>query len=359
MLTEHQRLPTSGARGVAFYTLGNVPYLAIPQLAQDVPETPAHMNGGDSNVTAPIYGWDAGKFVLDDKLSVPGGEDIEYFTMDGVAYLATASVRTGHGPYEYNVDQKIYRRVDNRWVVIQSIRGFAAKQWRFFTIGKRRFLALAQGVTLPHIEAVNPRSSCVFEWRGSQFEPFTPLEGLWGYNWEHFELENRHFLGYADHAGRSVLYEWRRESFAPAQNFADSGGRCFRFLTAGDSALLAFANIRGESTLYRWDGAGFRPHQVLSGPGGREFSVMHAGGRIYLVQVNFIEGEPSAPRTDLMSRIYVWNGDKMELAEEFPTFGGTDAAAFQIDSGWWLAISNSLSREVRFRTDTVIYRVNV
>jgi len=359
MLTEHQRLPTSGARGVAFYTLGGVSYLAIPQLARDIPGTPPHMNGGDSDVEAQIYRWDGGRFVKDDELPLSGGEDIEYFTMDDTAYLATASVRAGHGPYEYNVDQRIYHRVGDNWVAVQSIPAFAAKQWRFFAIGNRRFLALAQGLTLPHIEASNPRTSCVFEWDGSRFAPFTTLEGLWGYNWEAFELEGRPFLGYADHVGRSTLYEWQGASFTPAQYFADNGGRCFRYLEAAGSALLAFANIRGESELYLWDGAGFRYHQVLSGPGGREFCVIREGTQVYLVQVNFIEGEPSAPRTNLKSRIYAWNGRQMELVEEFPTFGGTDAAAFRLDGTWWLAISNSLSREVRFRTDTVIYRMSI
>lgn len=359
MLTEHQRLPTCGARGLAYYRLGGDSYLAIPQLARDIPGAPAHMNGGDSDLGALIYRWDGVQFVKAEELPLSGGEDIEYFTMDDTAHLATASVRTGHGPYEYNVEQRILRRLGDKWVVAQSIPAFAAKQWRFFTIGDRRFLALAQGLTLPHIEARNARKSCVFEWNGSRFAPLTTLEGLWGYNWEPFELDGRHFLGYADHVGASTIYEWSRASFTPVQRFAENGGRCFRYFEAGGLRLLAFANIRGESTLHCWDGETFRDHQVLSGPGGREFCVIRHGGQVYLVQVNFIEGDPSAPRTELHSRLYAWNGRKMELVEEFPTFGGTDAAAFSLGGAWWLAVSNSLSRDVRFRTDTVIYRMNI
>jgi len=359
ILTEHQRLPTSGARGLAYYTLGDTAYLAIPQLARDLPATPPHMNGGDSDVGAPIYRLDGFEFLKEDELALSGGEDIEFFTMDGTAYLATAGVRTGRGPYEYNTEQIIFRRVGKRWETFQSIPAFAAKQWRFFTIRDRRFLALAQGLTLPHLFASNPRASCIFEWDGSRFVPFTTFDGLWGYNWEHFELDGRHFLGYADHAGPSTVFAWREGSFTPTQKFSDNGGRCFRYFEAEGSKLLAFANILGESRLYRWDGGEFQSCQVLSGPGGREFEVIRAGGRVYLVQVNFIEGAPSAPRTDLQSRIYAWNGRQMELLEEFPTFGGTDAAAFALNGAWWLAISNSLSRDVRFRTDSIIYRMNI
>ncbi len=317
------------------------------------------MNGGDSDVTAPIYRWNEQRFEEHEALPLSGGEDIEFFSIDGNAYLATASVRTGRGPYQYNVAQTIYRRTGKVWVPFQSIPGFAAKQWRFFTVEDRRFLALAQGVTLPQIEASNPRTSRLFEWDGAQFTPFVALEGRWGYGWEPFVLEGRHFLAYADHVGQSSLLEWDGSSYARAQDFGEKGGRCFRFIEAGPERLLAYANILGDSVLYRWDGAKFAVHQILSGPGGREFCLLDAGEQRHLVQVNFIQGDPSAPRTCLESRVYAWNGLKMELADKLPTSGGTEATAFSLDGAMWVAVSNSLTADVRFRTDTVIYRASL
>jgi hypothetical protein len=76
------------------------------------------------------------------------------------------------------------------------------------------------------------------------------------------------------------------------------------------------------------------------------------------VQINFIEGEPSAPKTDLSSRIYRWEKDQLILVEEFATAGGTDAAVFRADGKQFLAVSNSLTPDVRFRTDTIIYGFN-
>jgi hypothetical protein len=46
----------------------------------------------------------------------------------------------------------------------------------------------------------------------------------------------------------------------------------------------------------------------------------------------------------------------LNLEEEFPTSGGTDAATFSVDGKIYLAVSNSLTPEVRFRTDSIIYR---
>jgi hypothetical protein len=48
----------------------------------------------------------------------------------------------------------------------------------------------------------------------------------------------------------------------------------------------------------------------------------------------------------------------MQLVEEFPTFGGTEASAFEQDGACFLAVSNSLSPDVRFRQDSVVYRFN-
>jgi hypothetical protein len=358
ILVEHQRLPTSGARGVTPFLIGGRQYLAVPQLSQDIPDTPAHMNGGDSDIAAQIYRWSGGRFEKDSEFPLAGGEDIDVFRLGADDFMVTAAIRTGHGPYDYNVDQVLYRRAPSGWQPFQSFAGFAAKQWHYFRIGSRAFLALAQGVTLGHIEARNVRQSRIYEWDGARFADFQTLDGQWGYNFLHLELGGEHFLCYADHVGPSGLLTWDGAAFVPYQTIAEAGGRCFRAFEADNATFLAFANIQGDSTLHRWDGARFAPHQTLSGPGGRELCVIRSGTELYLVQVNFITGAPTAPRTDQMSRIYRWIEGRMELVEEFPTFGGTEAATYVQDGNLWLAVSNSLTTDVRFRQDTVIYRFN-
>ena len=104
ILIEHQRLPTSGARAVLPFTFAGAQYLVVPQLAVDVPGTPAHMNGGDSDTGALIYRWQQGCFVEDGLLPLSGGEDAEFFNLAEESYLVTAGVRSGHGPYRYNID---------------------------------------------------------------------------------------------------------------------------------------------------------------------------------------------------------------------------------------------------------------
>ena len=44
------------------------------------------------------------------------------------------------------------------------------------------------------------------------------------------------------------------------------------------------------------------------------------------------------------------------MVEEFDTFGGTDVAVITDDAGTLVAVSNSLTPDIHFSTDTVVYR---
>jgi hypothetical protein len=358
-LREHQRLQTSGARGATIYHLSDELYLAIPQLAEDIPGQPAHINGGNSDVDGLIFRWDGQRFAEHARLPVPGGEDMHVFSINGAYYMATASLREGHDPYQLNTDSTIYSWATQRWIPFQRLPTFAAKQWHHFAIGKRHFLALAQGVTGPGLIAKANGRSCVFEWNGSQFTHFQTFEGAMGYSWESFELDGAHFLAYADHSSMSRLYRWNETKFDAFQSFSDSGGRAFRFFREDGYAWLAFANLMGESLLYRWKGNQFAMRQSLGGPGGREFALLRAAHALHLVRVCFIQGSKIDPKPRLNSQIYRWNEGGFHVIDEFETNGATEAAPFEADGKHYLVVANSLTSDIRFRTDTIVYRLTI
>ena len=356
LLSLHQRLPTSGARTALPFRLDGELYLAVPQLAVDSGEPVASMNGGDSDTDMIVYRWADGRFVEHERLPVPGGEDALVFAVGGDTLLATASVRSGGGPYDLNTRSRIFRRADGAWRPFQDFETFAAKQWHHFVIDGRRFLALAQGVTVPTAAPRVPRQSRIHEWRDGRFVEFQALDGQWGYNFADFAIGGERFLAYADHTSASLLYRWDGARFAEHQRLADHGGRAFQFFERDGDAWLAFAAIDGPSTLYRWDGARFVEQQSLGGPGGREFALIDTDRGLYLVRICFIEGTPHDPKTDLLSQIFRWEDGRFALAGQFPTFGGTDASAFTADGQLYLAVSNSLTAAIRFRQDAIIYR---
>ena len=110
LLIEQQRLPTSGARAMYVFALDGATRLAIPQLAVDR----QGYAGGDEwrrqqyhDAAISVGG---GRFVADGTVAVPGGEDATAFRIGDCDYLATASIRTGAGPYELNCESTIFRR---------------------------------------------------------------------------------------------------------------------------------------------------------------------------------------------------------------------------------------------------------
>jgi EPTP domain len=362
LLTVHQRLQTCGARRAAVFRMEGILYLAVPQLAEDVPGQLAHMNGGNSNVDTLIYAWRDGGFREAARLRVPGGEDAAFFQVGGERFLATASVRSGAGPYDLDCGSILFRWRENSWQRYQSVNSFAARQWHHFRIGGRTFLALAQGVRAVDSEGRHGEGSGtgkVLEWDGERFVEFQSLGGAWGYGWKHFNLNGETYLAYADHLAESALYRWTGSRFEISQRLPHQGGRAFLFFEEDGASWLAFATISGESILFRSTAAGFVRHQSLGGPGGREFALVRARSGLFLVRICFIQGTPAAPKTDLMSQLYRWESGLFRVVEEFPTFGGTDARAFEADGAHYLAVANSLTPDVRFRQDTVVYRLSL
>ena len=354
LLEEIQRLPTSGARAVVPFIEAGRTFLAVPQLAEDLPGRPADMNGGNSDIDTVIYEWRDGGFVELQRLPSHGAEDAEFFHIGARAFLAIACIRSGRGPYAMNTRSLLFEWREGRFVAFQELASFAAKQWRHFCVGDRHFLALAQGVAT---EAVTQSTdSIIFAWTGDRFEPFQTLPSSWAYNWEFFTLAGDHFLALADHARSSTLYRWSGTSFEQFQPFGERGGRAFAFFTADRDAYLAFADLERDSALYRWNGRSFVPHQVLEGPGGRAFAFVEGRLGYYLIRVNFVTGSRAAPTTALRSQVYRWERGRLAAVDELATFGATDIACFRVGEQLLVAVANSLSEDVQFRVDSVVYR---
>jgi hypothetical protein len=362
MMQPVQRLPTSGARAVAPFCIGADTYLAVPQLAADVPGQAPSMTAGDSDTDLIVYRWVDGGFIEHQRLPVPGGEDAEFFSIGERHFLATASLRSGAGPYSLDVQSVLYEwHADGqggRWQPFQSFDTYAAKQWTHFSFDGRHFLALAQGVAAPDVPRRDDALSAVFEWTGERFELFQAIESAWGYNWHFLEVEGRRLLAYADHVSPSRLLQWNGATFEPFQVLEGASGRAFAHFESQGALWLAFARLLGETVLCRWEGGRFVQHQVLSGPGGRELLWLPGeGGEGRLLQVNFILGSREAPRPVVPSVLYGWRDGRLEPVAQFETFGGTDAASFEVAGVRYVVVSNSLDATLRFRVDSCVYQL--
>jgi hypothetical protein len=91
-LTEFPSIPTSGERGVEPFDLDALHLLAIPQLAYDVPGTPVDMNGGDSDTDLLLLKRGDQGYEPFQRVSLPGGEDAEFFRIGDRAFCGVAVV---------------------------------------------------------------------------------------------------------------------------------------------------------------------------------------------------------------------------------------------------------------------------
>jgi hypothetical protein len=355
-LHEIQRIPTSGARAVKSFTAGGLDLLAIPQLAYDVPGGVIGMNAGDSETTLLLLRRHGDEYVPYAELPAPGGEDAEIFRIADRTFLAVACIRTGSGPYRFDTDSLIYEWLEGGFRLFQKISTVAAKQFTYWRAGDRHFLGLAQGLEIPDM-GVDNRDSTIFEWDGTSFVEFQRIPSRWAYNWHPFEAGGDFFVAHADHAGPSTLYRWTSDSYVPHQELLPAGGRAFADFVRDGVHFLVAVSIAGQPVVMAFDDGHFAPAGTLIGPGAREVKVVEVDGQSYLIRINFIAGTPKAPQPSLQSQIYaIGRGGSLKVVAEFPTSGGTDADIIEIEGGSVrFAVSNGLSGDVRFATESVIY----
>lgn len=356
-VSERQRIATSGARAVERFDVDGLELLAVAQLAVDVPGQAAAMHAGDSDTDLLLLRREGGRFVPWGTLPGPGGEDAEAFAIDGRRFLAIASIRSGPGPYRHTIDSVIHEWVDGAFTAFQRVQGFAAKQWRHWSIDGRHFLGLAQGVERPGLPDEN-RPSLVLEWDGERFVEHQRIDSRWAYNWHAFAVGATHFVAHAEHLGPSVLYRWDADSdrLQAHQDLVGRAGRAFASFERDGAHHLLVAGLETPPVLLRFDGERFAPVQELEGLGARELEVIEQDGRLFVVRVNFILGTPADPHPVMTSVVYEWRSEALVEVATFPTVGGTDVTVVAREPGeTQFAVSNSLTAELRFASQTVVY----
>jgi hypothetical protein len=155
------------------------------------------------------------------------------------------------------------------------------------------------------------------------------------------------------------------------QELAERHGRAFASFTRDGHTYLLVARLQSDSQLLRWDGNRFVPHQRLGGPGAREFAVVEGRTGLHVVRVDFVLGTPADPTTALTSVVYRWQDGRLVVADTFPTTGATDVTVVPGDQGddgpgddgpggdgpgAVVAVSHSMTADVRFAAETVLYR---
>ena len=177
--------------------------------------------------------------------------DWEFFVIGSDAYLAVAN--TKDDSWNFEVPSKIYRWNGASFVEFQSIIGYAASDWEFFTIGSDAYLALANS---------RGANSTIYHWNGTIFVEIQSIPSTCANDWEFFTIGSDAYLAVANMWGtESTIYRWNGTGFVEVQSIIGYQANDWEFFTIGSDAYLALANTYDgtssniDSKIYRWNGA--------------------------------------------------------------------------------------------------------
>jgi hypothetical protein len=354
-----ETLATSGAADLEFFSIGDDHFLAVANTIGN--------SGYDANssydVNSVVYKWDGTSFMEYQSIPTSGARDWEFFTIADVPYLAVANSRND---MTHNVDSKIFRWDGRAFVEYQSLPTQGANDWQFFTLAGESYLAVANGRNdaPPTPEAAGPNTdSRIYKWDGTNFVEFQALATNGAEGLEFFTLDEVPYLAVANafdgqtHNVASQIFRWEEAGFVPFQSLATHGASDCKYFVVDSNSYLAVANQYNDSSynvdseIFRWDGQSFVPLQSIPTHGAADWEFFAAGGDACLVVANACDDDTAA----VPSKIYRWCGKRLVEWASVPTQGAADCATFTIGDVLFLGAANSRTDSAG-GVESVLYR---
>ncbi|XP_021249884.1 thrombospondin-type laminin G domain and EAR repeat-containing protein [Numida meleagris] len=292
---------------------------------------------------------------------------IEVFTIPRVGLFAATANR--HSP----PGSAIYKWTDGKFVLYQNIPTYQAQSWKYFTIGKKIFLAVA------NFEQ-NDRGqefSVIYKWnhRKKKFITYQRITTHSARDWEAFVIEGEAFLAVVNHREGnnhnidSVIYRWNPSTglFETNQTIPTSGAYDWEFFAIGPYSFLAVANtFNGTSTniyshIYIWLSGSFQLFQSILTFGAADWEVFRIGDRVFLAVANSHSYDSRIPAP---SNFYAINSSIYELNitaqmfvkfQDLLTYSALDWEFFSVGDDSFLVVANSFDG-FTFSINSIIYR---
>ncbi|KAI5614969.1 thrombospondin-type laminin G domain and EAR repeat-containing protein, partial [Silurus asotus] len=291
--------------------------------------------------------------------------DIEVFHLPSLGlFIATANRDSRYGSI-------IYRWIDGRFERFQNINTFDAQAWKFFTVGKKRFLVVANsGGCDDKFEL-----SVIYKWRvkKQRFVKYQEIQTHCARDWEAFRIHDDHYLAVANHRKGemnhnidSVIYRWNQhiKKFEINQTIPTSGAYDWEFFTIGPYHFLVVANtFNGKSTvisstIYIWIGEKFQPFQSIMTYGAIDWEMFQIDNRFFLAVANSQKlSDSSTVFYNINSTIYELNTTSQRFIkfQDIATSSALDWEFFTVGDDKFLVVANSFDG-ASYSVNSVIYR---
>ncbi|KAK7168854.1 hypothetical protein R3I93_004990 [Phoxinus phoxinus] len=292
--------------------------------------------------------------------------DIEVFHIPSVGlFIATAN-------RDSNLGSGIYKWTDGKFERYQNISTYDAQAWQYFTVGKKKFLVVANCRSK---DAGDQEQSVIYKWssRKLKFIHYQTLNTHSARDWEAFNIRDETFLAVANHRQGernhnidSVIYKWNpvTQFFEVNQTIPTAGAYDWEFFTIGPYYFLVVANTFNgrstviDSTIYIWLGGMFQPYQSITTFGAIDWEMFQIENRVFLAVANSqMLTEEGKIQYSINSTIYELSIASQTFIkfQDIETNSALDWEYFTVGDDKFLVVANSYDGS-SYSLNSVIYR---
>lgn len=298
-------------------------------------------------------------------LPAHGGRDFRYFTIGTDRFLALAETWNGQSA---DINSRIFRWDGEKFIEFQSIATHWATEWEHFTIGGAEYLVVANNHTFGNFDI----DSVIYRWNGSSFEEFQRIATRGASGWKFFTLGEDFFLAVANNGGNgqnynvdSEIFQWDGGKFVSFQTIPTKGALRWESFVIDAETFLAVANYSTDFTttfnidskIYRWDGAKFAEFQSIATSGAHDWKFFTIGDEQFLAVANLHSG-PNRTNLEIDSKIYRWDGARFAEFQALRTVGAVSWDFITFDGRHYLAAASWKDDSGSYQLDSQIYRWN-
>ena len=295
-------------------------------------------------------------------LPTRGAVNVEYFTIDGILFLAFANY---YGDINnHKTSSMIYKMNEQteKFSLYQTLQTRGASGLEYFSIADKHFLAVSN-----RYDGTYQLDSAVYQWNGQWFVVFQKIPTKGATDFTFFTINGENYLSVANyydgstHSTKSVIYKWSNGNFNKFQEIPTEGAQgCTTFVITNDT-FIAFANHYNskqqyavQSTVFKWSGGHFVKLQSLQTSGAHGVNSVNINGHTFLALANYYSGS----KHNIDSFIYKWDGIKFVLFQSIPTRGATAWHPFVIIGQTFLGVANHRGDSQKHNTQSVVYQAS-
>ncbi|XP_076120201.1 thrombospondin-type laminin G domain and EAR repeat-containing protein [Alosa pseudoharengus] len=269
----------------------------------------------------------------------------------------------------------IYKWEEGKFRLYQNIITFEAQAWKYFTIGKRSFLVVANsGSRSEEEEGGGEEYSIIYKWNPHKhkFFRYQSLQTHTAQDWEAFSIHGEAYLAVANHRRAdnnhnidSVIYKWNpgTKLFEVNQTLLTSGAYDWEFFSVGPYHFLAVANTFDgvttciNSTIYVRVAGQFQHFQDITTFGATDWEMFEIDGRVFLAVANGELHTRGSSQYSINSTIYELNMELQRFIrfQDILTHTAVDWEFFTVGTQSFLVVANSYNG-TSYSLNSAIYR---